>query len=176
MSDSSDSASAFASFLLGLRRVNIPILRMVEFNLVADMVLHSKARTRGPASWCRRPENRPAQMCPAPDIRKTSASALGHPQAWILSVPTLVQMRIGRMRVVIGICPAPMPAQQSQIVRLRVGAGFPKHRDRARIDSAGKHAEAADNIGSARRRRNQSHRRAHSLIRSRIIRQIELCQ
>src|SRR5258708_29122826 len=40
-----------------------------------------------------------------PDVAESSAAAIRNPKAWILSVPTTIDVGIGRMRVVVNLLP-----------------------------------------------------------------------
>ena len=58
------------------------------------------------------------------------------PETGILPVPSLAQIGIGGVVVVIRIRPAAMAAQEAHIVNQGRGPGAPQHADRARIDAA----------------------------------------
>ena len=89
----------------------------------------------------------------------------------------LAQVGIGGVVVVVRIGAAAVAAEEAHIVDERVFAGFPQERDGARIDAAGKDAEAADDVVSACRARRARLGRAHPLISpASRIKQVELRQ
>ena len=163
-----------ARLFLRLRRVHVPILHVVELDLVAHVVFVRKLVHMARRGRIGNVESRLRERHRRPDIRKRPSTAVRHPQARILPVPAPPQIGIGRMVVVIRIGAAPMPAQESHIVNQRIFPRAPHHPHRPRIEPARKHAEPAQDVPPALRREDHRARRTHAPKGRRVIRQIEL--
>ena len=69
-----------------------------------------------------------------------------------------------------------MSSEKTYVIHQRILARLPQSAHGARIDSARKDTDAADDVGAARRSEKHGLRLAHSLIARRLIEQIELRQ
>src|SRR5580704_1669000 len=85
-----------------------------------------------------------------PDVCECPSASIGNPQAGILPVPALVQVRISRVVVVVRIATAAVPAKKAHVIHQRLLARLPQYGYRTRIDAACKYSDPADNVLSAR--------------------------
>ena len=79
----------FAGLLFGLRRVDVPVLDVVELDLVADMMLVGELVDMAGRLGVRDIEAGLGEGVRSPDIGECAAAAVGHPEARVLPVPAL---------------------------------------------------------------------------------------
>ena len=165
---------ALPGLLLGLRRVDVPVLYVIKLDLVAHVMLvrqlvHVPGRLR-----VRNQKARLRESIRRPDVCECSSASIRNPQAGILPVPALVQVRVSRVVVVVRIAAAAVPAEKAHIIHQRLLARLPQHSYRTRVDTAREDSDPADDVLAARRRKKHCLRRTHSLVSRCLIQQVDL--
>src|ERR1700722_15814045 len=123
----------FASFFLGLRGINVPVLYMIKLDFIADVVFVGQFVDMAGRLCIRHHKASLRKSIGSPDVSESAASAVSDPQAGILAVPALAQIGIGGVVVVVGVGAATVAAEETHIINKRVLPGFPKDCDGARI-------------------------------------------
>ena len=165
---------ALAGLLFGLRRVDVPVLYVIELDLVAHVMLVRQLVHVPGRFGVRYQKARLRESIRRPDICKCSSASIRDPQAGILPVPALVQVRVSRVVVVVRIAAAAVPAQKAHVIHQRLLARLPQHGYRTWVDTARENSDAADDILPAGRRKKHSLRRTHSLVSRCLIQQVDL--
>src|SRR5208282_1538629 len=81
-----------ARLLLSLRRIHITILNAIELDLIAHMVLGRELVDVSRRRCVGHNKSSLGEGVRSPDVSKCASASIAHPQARILSVPTLAQI------------------------------------------------------------------------------------
>ena len=111
---SSESDSGLSpGLLLGLRRVDVPVLDVIKLDLVADVVLDGELVDVAGRFRVRYQKAGLREGIGRPDVGEGAAASVRDPQAGILAVPALAQVGVGGVVVVVGIAsPLPWPPRK----------------------------------------------------------------
>ena len=135
--------AALATLLLGLQRVDAPVGDIVHLHFVANVVFarHLVNAPLGGSVGHQHP--RLCERAGRPDVEECAAAPVCDPEARILPVPAAIEIRVGRVRVVVRILtPAldargAVTAQEAYVVHHRSGAGHPFRGHCPGVDAAG---------------------------------------
>src|SRR5581483_1710257 len=101
---------ALACFLFRLRGVHVPVLHVIELDLVPHVVFVRKLVNVTGRLGVGNVKSRLSEGIRSPDIGECAAASIDHPNARVLPVPTLVQIGISGVVVVVRIRAAAVAA------------------------------------------------------------------
>src|SRR5580658_7103769 len=107
---------ALAGLFFGLRRVYVPVLGVIELDLVADVVFGGELVDVAGRCGVGYDEACLGEGVGGPNVGDGSAASVAHPEAGILRVPALAQVGVGGVIVVVGIGPAAVTAEKAHII------------------------------------------------------------
>ena len=154
--------TTFATLFFRLQRIDLPVGCILQHHFGADVMLAGEF-VNAPAGRCVGDVQASLRKrAGSPDVKESSAAAVGDPEAGILAVPAALDVGVRSVVVIVDLLPdfaafvergvridGAVTAKEAHVVEQGIFAGHPLCGNGARIDAVGVETDSGDDVCAA---------------------------